>query len=210
MLIDPASLAGFMLASIAVYLAPGADMAYIGSTAMSRGFTAGLWASFGTLSGVAIQAFATGIGISALFVASPVLFEITRWVGVAYLAYLGVKMLTSVGGERPHTRHELGRASLLVKGAAINLLNPKISLFFLAFLPQFADPSRGRMTAQLLLLGGLFTVGALIWGIIQAYAFSKAGNWLAARPSLQQWQERVTGSAMLLFAGMLAASGLRR
>ncbi|WP_137392299.1 LysE family translocator [Rhodoligotrophos defluvii] len=210
MLIDPATLAAFGLACLAVYVAPGADMAYIGGTAMSGGLRRGLWAALGTVTGVAVQAFATAFGVVALFVASPILFEAVRWAGVAYLAYLGVRMLMSASQTRLTQIGTVQPLHLMAKGAAINLLNPKISLFFLAFLPQFADPGRGSMTRQLLILGGLFTAGALVWCLFQAYAFARAGHWLAARPRLQLWQERATGGAMLVFAGMLAASGVRR
>ncbi len=208
--VDTGTLIAFALASLAVYLAPGPDMAYIGGTAMSRGMRSGIWAALGTTSGAALQALACAFGVSALFLASPILFEIVRWAGVAYLAYLGIRMLRAREAGAIADMPAQPPAVLMAKGAAINILNPKIALFFLAFLPQFADPARGAVSHQLLLLGGLFSFGALIWCLTQAVAFSYAGRLIAARPRVRLWQERMTGGIMLVFAGVLALSGARR
>ncbi len=209
--IDAPTLLAFAAASLAVYLAPGADMAYIASASVPHGLRAGAVAATGTVLGVFVQALAAASGATAIFLVSPVAFELVRWAGVAYLCWLGIRLLRAAAPEIAADRAPRWRAGpTLLKGFAINLLNPKISLFFLAFLPQFADPSRGGMFAQLLTFGLLFGAGAIVWCYFQAWAFARLGGWLARRPATLVWQNRVSGGAMLLFAGLLAVAGARR
>lgn len=207
---DIPTLLAFAAASLAVYLAPGADMAYIAANSVPHGFRAGAHAATGTVLGVFVQALAAASGATAIFLVSPAAFEAVRWAGVAYLCWLGIRLLRA-GEAAPAAAAQRRRAGrVILKGAAINLLNPKISLFFLAFLPQFADPARGGMFAQLLTLGLLFTAGAVPWCYFQAWAFARLGGWLAGRRGAALWQARISGGAMLAFAGLLAAAGARR
>jgi threonine/homoserine/homoserine lactone efflux protein len=208
---DPATLLAFAAASLAVYLAPGADMAYIAANSVPHGLRAGALAATGTVLGVFAQAIAAATGATAIFLVSPVAFEAVRWAGVAYLCWLGIRLLRAGAPELAAGSVPQWRAGpVILKGVAINLLNPKISLFFLAFLPQFADPAQGGMFAQLLTLGLLFGAGAILWCYFLAWAFARLGGWLARWPRAALWQNRVSGGAMILFAGLLAASGLRR
>ena len=211
MLFDHATLIAFVLATLAIYIAPGPDMAYIATNSMSRGATAGAWAAIGVTSGVWLQALAAAFGVSVIFKASPWAFELVRWVGVGYLCYLGVKLLRGedealVGREPPPLRP----FAIWLKGLGINLLNPKISIFFLSFLPQFVDPARGEVFRQLITLSLGFSIGAVAWTLFQAVAFAKLGRMIAGHPRAQAWQRRITGSTLIGFAGMLAVSGVRR
>ncbi len=211
MLFDSSTLLAFAAASLAVYLAPGADMAYIASHSVPHGLRAGAWAATGTVLGVFIQAVAAATGATAIFLVSPLAFEAVRWAGVAYLCWLGIRLLRAPApglGAEAARRQRAG--PVVLKGMAINLLNPKISLFFLAFLPQFADPAQGGMFAQLLTLGLLFAGGAIAWCYFLAWAFARLGGWLARRRASLIWQNRISGGAMLLFAGLLAVAGVRR
>ena len=208
---DPATLPAFAAASIAVYLAPGADMAYIAANSVPHGFRAGAFAATGTVLGVFVQAVAAATGATAIFLISPVAFEIVRWAGVAYLCWLGIRLLRAdvpnLSAEAPPGWRP---GPAVLKGMAINILNPKISLFFLAFLPQFADPAQGSMFAQLLTLGLMFAGGAILWCYFLAWAFARLGGWLVRRRASLIWQNRISGGAMLVFAGMLAVAGVRR
>ena len=98
--------------------------------------------------------------------------------------------------------------NVLLRGAAINILNPKIALFFLAFLPQFVDPGRGNVFVQLAMLGGLFALGAILWCALQAFAFAWLGTRFAQSAAFGKWQRRLTGSAFIGFAGALAFADL--
>lgn len=211
MLIETTTLLAFALASMAVYLAPGVDTVFIATNSISHGWRAGAWAALGTTTGVTFQATAAAFGVTAIFSATPILFEILRWAGVAYLLYLGVKILRSRDafelstGDRRWTRRDV-----YFRALAINLLNPKISLFFLAFLPQFVNPAAGHVFAQLLTLGLLFSAGGILWCLFQAAMFARIGNWINRSALARAWQRRITGGALIGFAGMLAISGIRR
>jgi leucine efflux protein len=208
--IDPHTLASFLAACLAVFLAPGPDMAYIGANAMAHGFRIGLWAAIGPVIGCMVQAFAAVFGVSAALTALPLLFDAVRWAGVVYLVYLGIQVLRSghVAIDAANAEPPSPRAAFL-KGLAINLLNPKLALFFVAFLPQFVDPERGDPRGQLVVLCLIFVAGAIPWCAFQAYAFARAGRALANNRRAQTWQRRIAGSAFLGFAGVLALSQAR-
>jgi threonine/homoserine/homoserine lactone efflux protein len=200
-----------MGASIATYLAPGADMAFIAANAMPHGIRAGFAAGFGILIGIVIQALAAAFGATALFHASPVIFEIVKWLGVAYLVYLGIRTLIDRSARLPGSDHDVRRLHrVIIQGIGINLLNPKISLFFFAFLPQFVNPARGQVFEQLLLLGAIFALGSVLWLSILALAFAKIGHTIAGNARAMAWQRRITGGALIGFAGALALSSIRR
>lgn len=211
MLLETQTLVAFALASLIVYVTPGVDMAYIASQSLGHGRRAGLWAACGTVLGVSLQAGAASIGVTALFAASPLVFEFVRWAGVAYLAWLGAKILRS-----QDTTTETAAGSVwtpmknVVKGATINLLNPKVALFFVAFLPQFVDPDRGRILLQLGTLGGLFSIGSALWCGFLAVAFARLGDRIRRSRGFRTWQRRISGTAFLGFAGLLALADLRR
>lgn len=211
MLFDQATVIAFVLATLAIYLAPGPDMAYIASNSISRGAKAGAWAAIGVTTGVWLQAFAAAFGVTAIFKTSPWAFEVLRWIGVAYLCHLGIKVLRA-GDEAldRERRPALKPSTIWIKGLGINLLNPKISVFFLSFLPQFVDPARGQVLTQLLYLSVAFCVGAVVWTLFQAVAFARLGRLTAGQSAAQAWQRRITGTALIGFAGILALSGLRR
>lgn len=209
--LETQTLVAFALASLIVYATPGVDMAYIASQSLGHGRRAGLWAACGTVLGVSLQAGAAAIGVTALFAASPLVFEILRWAGVAYLAWLGAKILLSqdsapeaaAGSPWTPTKN-------VVKGATINLLNPKVALFFVAFLPQFVDPAEGRIMRQLGTLGGLFAIGSALWCALLAIVFARVGDRIRRTRGFLTWQRRITGTAFLAFAGLLAVADLRR
>lgn len=208
---DAPTLIAFAAASLAVYLAPGADMAYIAANSVPHGLRAGMFAATGTVLGVFVQAIAAASGATAIFLVSPVAFEVVRWAGVGYLCWLGIRLLRAGAPDLSAGSPGRWRAGpVVLKGMAINILNPKVSLFFLAFLPQFADPARGAMFTQLLALGLLFGGGAILWCYFQAWAFARLGRRLARWPRAALWQTRISGGAMLLFAGLLAVVGTRR
>lgn len=211
MIIESTTLLAFMAVSVAVYLAPGVDMAYIASTSVRHGARGGLWAAAGTVTGVAMQSLAAALGVTAVFATSPYVFETIRWAGVAYLAYLGIRLLSS--RRTPGWSGDVRRWSpwpTLVKGMTINVLNPKVALFFAAFLPQFVDPTRGTVLPQLALLGLLFSSGSVFWCAFLAVFFGRIGDRFQASPAFQAWQRRVAGSAFIGFAGLLALADLRR
>ncbi len=210
--IDPHTLGIFVAASLALYIAPGPDMVYIASRSIGQGRRAGVVSGLGISAGIVVYVLSAAFGLAALLQVWPPLFAVVKWAGVGYLVYLGVKALLSRDAAFDPTpkRDRASDFALFRQGMLCNLLNPKIGIFFLAFLPQFTDPALGDVTLQMLFYGGLFTAGGIVWIFILAYAFGAAGNWLAKRPHLLKMQRWITGSSMLGLAAFVALDDLKR
>lgn len=208
---DPATLAAFWIAALALYAAPGPDMIYVASRAIGQGRRAGVFSALGVFAGLLVHMLAAALGLAAVLAAWPLAFEVVRWAGVGYLAWLGVRTLAS-RGRGFEAQAAAGRTQpfrIARQGFFINLLNPKIGLFFVAFLPQFTDPAAGPLWAQMLLFGAMFNAGGLAWLLVQAVLFGRLGHWLARHPGAWAWQQRFTGSALLGLAAWLALDARR-
>src|SRR5690606_27608879 len=164
-----AALLGFLGASFATLAVPGPSVVYVVARTTAHGRGAGLCSMAGLETGAALHVVAAAAGLAALLARSPALFDAVRWCGAAYLVWLGVGELRAAGsrGASPGAPEHAAPASprrwrLFADGVVVDVLNPKTALFFLAFLPQFADPSRGAVAPQLALLGGLFVALAVL------------------------------------------------
>lgn len=172
MLIEPVDLLIFATAALALNLTPGADMMFCLGQGLKSGPKAGLAASFGISTGSAIHTVLAAFGLAALITSYPVMFEILRWAGVVYLVWLAVQAFRTPlqvdlpDGARRSTAFEAWRGGMLV-----NLLNPKVIIFTLAFIPQFVDPQRGSTIMQFLLLGLVLNIGGtIVNGVVGAGA----------------------------------------
>jgi threonine/homoserine/homoserine lactone efflux protein len=157
-----ATLAAFSLAAIALTLTPGPDMTLFLGQTVANGRRAGFASMAGASSGIVVHSLAAAIGLSALIAASPQAFEVLKWVGAAYLAYLAYEVLrhgSGLTGDGPPKSRSLKKAYM--KGLTINLLNPKIILFFVTFLPQFVSPTDPHASGKLMFLGLFFLVIAI-------------------------------------------------
>ncbi len=206
---DPATLAVFAAVSLTLYVSPGPDMIYIASRSIAQGRRGGLISVLGVSTGLLTHMLGAALGLSALLVVWPIAYAVIKWAGVAYLLYLGVRVLTAGDGGglgAARARPKAGAWRIYREGLAVNLLNPKIALFFLAFLPQFVDPALGGFTVQMLFFGALFNAGGFVWIVSLALVFGSLGEWLSARPAVWRWQRRLTGSALVGLAAHLAFS----
>ena len=209
-LFEPATFAVFLSASIAISITPGPDMTYVFARGLAHGPRAGLISVAGIASGLVIHTMLVALGLAVVMAQSPVLFEIIRYAGAAYLVWMGIKLLRdrsrfNVNGDQSS---ENWRA-LYVQGLIVNLFNPKILLFFLAFLPQFADPARGSVALQIAILGAtLITCGLLVLGSI-ALASGRLRALLSRHPLWMRIQQCVTGSLMIGLAAHLLLSSRR-
>lgn len=159
MMIDPITLATFMAASIALYLTPGADMMYISASGASGGPGAGLAAGLGVSFGSLFHTVLAVAGVATLIAASPLAFDVLRYAGAAYLVYLAIITWRAEPPESGTGTRDAWRA--FRRGALTNILNPKVSVFVLAFLPQFVDPETGPVWIQIAILGTIFSLAAI-------------------------------------------------
>lgn len=190
----------FLGASLALLLVPGPAVLYITARSANQGRLAGLVSVLAIETANFLQVVAATLGLSAILLSSALAFDVVKYLGAAYLIYLGVRKLLI--SEEGTTNGEVRADSLkriYWQGFAINLLNPKTALFFFAFLPQFVDPSKGNVTSQTLLLGALFVGMALITDSLYALLASSLADKLRGNRHYQKGQRYFAG---LVYMGL--------
>jgi threonine/homoserine/homoserine lactone efflux protein len=196
---DKTAFLTFLVAALALNLAPGPDMLYVIGRSVGQGRKAGIVSSLGVFVGCWVHILAAAFGIAALLRSSPVAFNVVRYAGAAYLIYLGIKMLAQKADLASQPLKAESLASIFRQGAITNVLNPKVAIFFLAFLPQFIDARRGSVALQLVLLGLIFNVGGTLVNLAVAYAGGTLGELLRRNQSIARLQRRFTG---MIFIGL--------
>jgi RhtB (resistance to homoserine/threonine) family protein len=196
----------FALAALLLNLTPGNDMLYVAARSASQGVKAGIVSALGIMVGCMVHIVAAVIGLSAIIAQSAIAFDIIKYLGAAYLVYLGVRSVLSKkkSFEIKKQVKQLSFKKLFWQGVITNILNPKVALFFLAFLPQFININNNNTYWQILFLGTWFDVGGTLVNIVVAILFGRIGQWLSQSPRFVQWQERITG-AMLIGLGIKVA-----
>lgn len=198
----------FLAASIALAIAPGPDNIFVLTQSALHGRTAGLLVTLGLVTGVLVHTGAVALGVAAVFATSAVAFNALKVVGAAYLLYLAWGAFRA-GSSNLNQEEDVVRSprQLYARGVIMNVTNPKVAIFFLAFLPQFADPERGALTAQIFLLGLLFILAALlVFGAIAWFA-GMLGEWLRQSEGAQRIMNRLAGTVFTLLALRLAVAG---
>lgn len=190
----------FLAATLALNVTPGPDMLYVVARSVSEGRKAGIVSALGIAGGCLVHTFAIAAGLSGLLMAVPLAFEVVKLAGAAYLLYLGVRALISRDTALATPTVESARLwAIFRQGVVTNVLNPKVALFFLAFLPQFVDPKRGPVSAQLILLGFLFNASGTLVNTVVALVSSGAGRWTKRHVGSSTLFKRATG---LVFVGL--------
>jgi threonine/homoserine/homoserine lactone efflux protein len=200
------SLGLFVVAALVLLLTPGPAVLYIVTRSIDQGRRAGLVSVLGVHVGTLVHILAAAAGISAVLAASATAFGVLKYLGAAYLVFLGVRRLldrTRPGPAAPRGARGLRRT--LLDGVIVNVLNPKTALFFLAFLPQFVTVSRGHVGAQILALGVVFVLLGVITDSLYALGAGTAAAWLRGRPRLLVRERWVSGS---LYIGLGVAAAL--
>lgn len=195
MIVDPATLLLFLPAALALNLTPGADMMFCLGQGLRGGARAALAADAGIAAGCMVHVALAGAGLGAAVAAAPWLFEVIRWLGVAYLVWLAWATLRAVpaGAVAP-----VNPARAFRQGLMVNLMNPKVILFVLAFVPQFVDATR-PILPQFLIFGAVLSAGGLIVnGVVGVFA-GGIGARMARAPGMGRWLGRVTA---MIFAGL--------
>ncbi len=188
----------FSAATVLLALTPGPDMLYIATRSLTQGRSAGVVSALGVHAGVLVHTLAAALGISALIAASAVAFNLVRFLGAAYLIYIGIQAMLSNGDAVEIKAREHSRLrDIFYQGLFTNILNPKVILFFLAFLPQFVDPSKGSTALQLLSLGMLMFSVSLPIDIAIGLLGGSVGNWLNRNKGIRQSGKWVTGAVFV-------------
>jgi threonine/homoserine/homoserine lactone efflux protein len=187
----------FALASLALIVAPGPNLLYIVTRSVSQGRRAGLVSAVGVEAGTLVHITAAAVGLSQLVATSALAFSVVKYAGAAYLFYLGLRALRRREGlDLAAAARPLQLPRVLRDGIIVNVLNPKVALFFLAFLPQFVDPARGTASAQILALGVFFGI-ALTVDVLYAIVAGALSGWLRRRPAYLRRQRFVVGGVYL-------------
>lgn len=210
----------FAFFSVAVLLAlsPGPDNLFVLMQSIQRGWRVGIAVVLGLCLGIVVHTTAVALGLAAVFAASAVAFSVLKWCGAAYLVYLAwgawLAQVSAVGNAPGiATSGNAGRAvsygqmlRMVGRGVVMNLTNPKVLIFFLAFLPQFADPALGPVAPQIFVFGGVFIVAAfLVFGGIAVFS-GVFGQWLLRSPRAQRWLNKVTAVVFVGLAVKLATA----
>lgn len=197
----------FLAASVALALAPGPDNIFVLTQSALHGRKAGILVTLGLCTGLLVHTAAVSLGVAAIFQTSALAFNILKIAGAIYLLYLALQAFRAGAAKLD----EAGKANLVwqklySRGIIMNITNPKVAIFFLAFLPQFADPSRGSITIQMLMFGALF-IGStfLIFGTVAWFA-GFLGEWLKGSAKAQIIINRIAGTVFTGLALRLAVS----
>jgi threonine/homoserine/homoserine lactone efflux protein len=198
----------FVISGLLLNIAPGPDTAYIVGRSVQLGWRGGMAAVLGVCCGCLVHVFAASIGLSALLMASSAAFTLIKWAGAAYLCFIGIAMLLS----RQHPANEAAPAAgaislrqVFLRGALTNVLNPKVALFFLAFLPQFVAADSPHKGLAFLSLGLIFIANGTLWCLgVAAFSASAAGR-IRQSGRATAWINRALGGLFVYLGVRIAA-----
>jgi threonine/homoserine/homoserine lactone efflux protein len=210
---DTSTLALFAVAAVTLLVIPGPAVLYIVTRSVDQGRAAGLASVCGVHVGTLVHVAAAALGLSALLVSSATAYHAVRWLGAAYLIWLGLRRLLAHDEDVPAApgsgarRHGLRR--IFAQGVVVNVLNPKTALFFLAFLPQFVDVSRGSVPFQVIVFGVAFVLLGLASDSAYALLASTGAGWLRRRPRVARTSRLVSGGVLISLGLTTALAGSR-
>jgi threonine/homoserine/homoserine lactone efflux protein len=208
---DLAGLGFFVVAALVLLLTPGPAVLYIVARSIDQGRRAGLVSMLGVHAGTLVHIAAAAAGLSALLAASAMAFSAVKYLGAAYLVYLGVRRILASApavGAGPPRERRLRRA--FIDGVVVNVLNPKTALFFLAFLPQFVDVERGAVWSQMVVLGFAFIALGMISDGTYAFVAARAGRLLRSSRRFRTTQRYVSGGIYIGLGAVAAFAGSHR
>jgi threonine/homoserine/homoserine lactone efflux protein len=188
----------FLAASMAITVAPGPDNLQVLARGISQGRAAGLVAALGFAAGISFHTTLAALGVAALLKSSPIAFEAVKLAGAAYLVWIGIKAIRSKGLSSAHERPSQPLAVVFRQSVIGNLLNPKVTLFFIVFLPQFVNPHGGQsVMLQMLELGGVFMLQTVVVFSVFGVAAGMIGAYLKRRPKVGVWLDRLAGATFI-------------
>ncbi len=209
-MIDPTNFSLFLAASWALIIAPGPDMLYVITRGMSQGRKAGLLSALGVTLGILVHTVLAAFGLAVLLQTSALAFLVVKYVGALYLIYLGLKALKDKSRFEPlKGQTQQGFRSIFWQGVLSNVFNPKVALFFLAFLPQFVNHQNGHVTLQMFLLGIIFAFFGVIFLSVVGYFSGGIGHWLSSQPRFTGLLRWLTGTIFIGLGVRLALAERR-
>ncbi|MCU0925366.1 MAG: LysE family translocator [Hydrogenophaga sp.] len=210
---DTPQLLMFIAAGWLLNLTPGPDVLYIVSNALKSGVRAGVVAALGIVSGCFVHVFAAALGLSALLATSATAFIVLKWMGAAYLVWMGFKLLFASGSgtsivptDAAPSHWPFDGRAVFLRGFLTNVLNPKVALFFLAFVPQFIAPGTDNKVVVFLLLGLLFNLNSLPINLGYAWLAAWAAGRVGTVRRAMHWLDRAAGLMFIAFGLRLALS----
>jgi len=193
------NLALFVVSGLLLNITPGPDTLYILGRTASQGRRGGAVAALGIGAGLFVHTFAAAVGLSALLAASATAFTIVKWIGAAYLVYVGVSLLLArpaIHQPAPALR-AAGLQTVFLQGFLTNVLNPKVALFFLAFLPQFVDPGASNKVLAFLFLGFVFNFNGTLWNLFVAWSAARVASSFNGSGRFALWLNRIVGTLFI-------------
>jgi threonine/homoserine/homoserine lactone efflux protein len=197
----------FVISGLLLSVTPGPDTLYIVGRSSTQGWRAGAVAALGIGVGTLVHICAAALGLSALLAASAAAFTAVKFIGAAYLLYVGIALIRAAGGKRSAVTVVPRPASvraIFIQGFLTNVLNPKVALFFLAFLPQFVGAESTSKPLAFLLLGAIFDVNGTIWNLAVAWSTAHLSAKLAPSAAFKRWFNRCVGGVFILIGIRLA------
>lgn len=197
-MLDPTKFVLFVGVSWALIITPGPDMIYVITRGIAYGRRAGILSAFGVIAGILVHTTAAAFGLTLILQTSAFAFLIFKYLGAIYLLYLGIKAWrdkTIVNFQAPVAG--VSSRALFWQGVLSNVLNPKIAIFFLAFLPQFVDKEKSQVTLQMVILGLAFACFGLCFLLVVGYSSGAIGGWFTRRPDYAQGLRRLAGSILI-------------
>jgi threonine/homoserine/homoserine lactone efflux protein len=201
----------FVVASLVLLLTPGPAVLYIIARSVDQGRRAGLVSVCGIEVGNFVHVVAATLGLSAVLLSSAMAFAVVKYLGAAYLIYLGLRtLLTREPAHASAHHHPQSLRRIFSQGVVVATLNPKTALFFVAFLPQFVDLSQGAIAAQLLVLGCVFVMLGAVTDSMYAVLAGTLGQWLKGSPAVVRAERYVVGSVYIGLGVTAALAGARQ
>lgn len=207
-MLSTSQIALFCIASVPLILTPGPDMLYIIARSLGQGKVAGIVSALGVSFGILVHTSAAAIGLSTVLMSSALAYNIIKYTGAAYLIYLGIRTIISREQENNFNLHQagIGLAKTFSQGVLSNVLNPKVALFFLAFLPQFVDPNQGEVGLQIVSMGLILFIMGFSFMVLVVLLTSHLGNRLQSYSRWRHFQQWFTGSILVFLGARLAFS----
>lgn len=194
------TIAMFVTASTLLALAPGPDVLFVLTQSMTKGSRAGIVIALGLCSGLIFHTTAVALGVAVIFQTSAIAFSILKFVGAAYLLYLAFMAFKDASKSKLESdKSPISFSALYKRGIFMNITNPKVSIFFLAFLPQFTNPSLGNVTGQIFSLGALFMLSAFVVFTLVSLLAGRLGTWFSQTKNGEKILNRIAGT---VFAGL--------